>query len=140
MDQIEALKSRAGLLEKQLGSSSTAYAPKTTPTSSDLSLSSQLASVNSQIETLKSKQIRNKWYGPSDVSEEDVGESKGLIVRGLSALQKPLNVVAGTAQFALGKGAKPTLAANINEAMKTGLGAGDILKQFGAPRGVQIPL
>src|SRR3990167_3579092 len=140
MDQIEALKKRSSLIEKQLGSSSTAYAPKTTPTSSDLSLSSQLVSVNSQIDDLKGKQIRNKWYGPSDVSEEDAGESKGLIVRGLSALQKPLNVVAGTAQYALGKGTKSTLAANINEAMRTGLVAGDVLKQFGAPRAVQVPL
>ena len=59
---------------------------------------------------------------------------------GLKALQRPLNAIAGTAQYVLGKGTKPNLAENINESMKTGLTFGNVLQQEGAPRGVQVPL
>jgi len=137
---LEALQNRSNLLKENLGSSSTAYLPNTTPTSSDISTDKQLASVNKQIEQLRSTQIRNKWYGSNEAPTEDTGSSDGLFLKGLKALQKPLNAIAGTAQYALGKGTQNTLGENINTAMKTGLTSGDILKQYGVSRGVQIPL
>lgn len=137
---LEALMTQKKDLEQKLGSSATAYARNTTPTSSDLSLDTRLASINKQIEDLKSKNLRTTWYGPSEPVVDEGGESTGLIMRGLNALQKPLNAIAGTVQYALGKGTKPSLVSNINEATKTGLVFGDILKQSGASRGVQVPL
>lgn len=141
-DQLTGLENRYQTLSNSLGSSSTAYAPNTTPTSRDISTDNQLASVNKQIEDLKSKQIRNKWYGPSDtaVPTEDTSSSSGWLMNGFKALQRPLNAIVGTAQYALGKGSQPDLVSNVNNAMKTGLTSGDILKQYGVSRGVQIPL
>lgn len=136
----EALKERAKYLTKSLASSATAYSPKTVPSFSDISTDKQLSSVNKQIEDLRSKNIRTKWYGPADAPVEDSGSSDGWLMGGLKALQKPLNAIAGTVQYAVGEGTKPNLASNINEATKSGLTFGNILQQKGASRGVQIPL
>jgi len=137
---IEALQNRANTLKNTLGSSNTAYAPNTTPSKSDVSNDSQLASINKQIEDMRSKQIRNQWYGGSDIPTEDTGSNDGLFMKGLKALQKPLNAIVGTGQYALGKGTQSNLVDNVNNAMKTGLTAGDVLKQYGVSRGVQVPL
>lgn len=141
-EQLETLENKYKTLSSKLGSSATAYSSsKGIPTASDLSLDKQLSSVNKQIEDLKSKQTRSRWYGPSDVPTEDVASSDGLVVSGLKALQKPLNAIAGTAQYALGKGTKSGLAENINEATKTGLTFGNILQQEGVKnRPAQIGL
>lgn len=137
---IEALQSRAKVLGGSLNTSSTAYTRGTAPTKKDLSLDTQLASVNKQIEDLRSKQIRNKWYGPSDAPAEDSGDTDGFLIKGLKALQKPLNAIAGTAQYALGKGTAPDYVTSVNNALKTGTTFGDVLKQEGVPRGAQVPL
>lgn len=137
---LEALQNRADTLKSSLGSSSTAYAPNTAPTKSDLSKDSQLASINKQIEQLRSTQIRNKWYGAGTEPTEDAGSNDGFFMKGLKALQLPTNAIMGAAQYALGKGTQNTLMANINNATKTGLTAGDILKQYGVSRAVQVPL
>lgn len=65
----EALRSRAKLLEKSLRNSPTAYARNIEATPDDLSLSSQLDSVNQQIEEIRSEELRNRWYGEDN--EED---------------------------------------------------------------------
>ena len=141
-DKITNLEDKYQTLSTSLGSSNTAYQPNTIPTPKDISLSNQMASINKQIDTLKGTQLRNKWYGPStDVSTEDTAPSDGWLMGGLKALQRPLNAIAGTAQYALGKGTKPSLTENINESMKTGLTFGNILQQEGVTnRWVQIPL
>jgi len=139
---LELLQNKADTLENKLTTSPTAYARNTAPSSFDLSTDYQLASVNKQIDDLKGKQIRNRWYGPSnagDPSNEEV-PADGMLISGLKALSKPLNAIAGTAQYALGKGTESSLTGNINKALKSGTTFGDILKQSGAPRGVQIPL
>ena len=137
---IETLEKNRDKYERDLSSSSTAFARNTDPTAKDLSTSSQLASINRQIESLKSQETRNRWYGARDTQADLPGESKGVLMRALEGLQKPLNVIAGTAQYALGKGPESSLVANINEAQRKGLTFGDILKQSGASRGVQVPL
>ena len=137
---IEALQNRAKTLGSTLGSSPTAYAPNTAPSKRDVSTDTQLASVNKQIEDLRSKQIRNEWYGPSTAPTEDTSSSDGFFMSGLKALQKPLNAIVGAGQYALGKGSQSSLVDNINNATKTGLTAGDVLKQYGVSRGVQVPL
>ena len=142
---INALQNRANSLSNSLGASSTAYAPDTDPTESDLSKSTQLDSINKQIDTLKSTALRNEWYGKDttgtgDVPVEDTGNSDGWLMSGLKALQRPLNAVAGAAQYVLGKGTDSDLFSNMNTAMKTGLTSGNILQQEGAPRWLQVPL
>lgn len=137
---IDSLQSKADALSAGLQNSPTAYAPNTLPTGGDLSRSSQLASVNKQIEDLKSKNLRTTWYGNDVPTTDTAGKPDGLFMGALKGLSKPLNAIMGAGQYALGKGSKGDLAGNINEAMKTGLTAGDILKQYGTPRAVQIPL
>jgi len=138
---IEALQNRSTLLGGKLQNSPTAFAPNTDPTKSDVSINNQLSSVNKQIEDIKSIQLRNRWYGANtDVPAEETGKSDGWLMGGLKAIQRPLNAVVGTAQYALGKGTESSLVGNINKAIETGLTAGNVLTQFGAPRFVQIPL
>lgn len=142
MATLDALQNKSTSLDNRLISSKTALAPNTPPTKSDVSSDTQLSSVNKQIEDLRSKQIRNEWYGPStnDVPAEGGASSDGWLMSGLKGLQRPLNAIVGTAQYALGKGSKSSLVDNINNAMNTGLTSGSVLQQFGAPRAVQIPL
>jgi len=137
---IEALQNRADTLKKDLSSSSTAYAPNTDPSKTDLSKDSQLASINKQIEQLRGTQIRNQWYGSDNAPTEDTSSNEGWFMGGLKALQKPLNAVVGAGQYALGKGTESTLVGNMNKAVETGLTSGDVLKQYNVSRGVQIPL
>lgn len=139
---LEALQNKKDTLSGALSSSNTAYAPNTLPGTKDVSAVTQIASINKQIEDLRSKQLRNKWYGPSttETPVEGEGDSDGMVVGALKALSKPVNAVAGTVQYALGKGPKDSLAGNINESMKTGLTFGNVLQQSGAPWAVSAPL
>ena len=137
---LEALQNKADTLKSSLGSSSTAYAPNTAPTQNDLSKDTQLATINKQIEDMRGKQLRNQWYGSGTEPTEDSGSNDGWFMSGLKGLQKPLNAIMGAGQYALGKGSQSNLIDNINNATKTGLTAGDILKQYGVSRGVQVPL
>lgn len=135
---IEALQNNKKKLEESLKNSSTAYARNTIPTSKDLSTSSQLSSITNQIESLRSKQIRNKWYGAGDEPVEK--PERGMFMGALTALQRPMNAIIGAGQYALGKGSEQSLVSNVNEAMRKGLTAGDVLKQYGVSRAIQIPL
>jgi len=141
MATIEELQKKAKSLQSSLGSSTTAYAPNTAPSKSDVSLDSQLSSVNQQISDLRSKGIRNSWYGNDTTGGDNQSPPDGAVVKVLKALSLPMNAVVGTAQYALGKGTRSSLADNVNNAMKTGLSSGDVLKQLGVNnRAVQIPL
>lgn len=117
-------------LDTKIGSS---YVPNTVPTKNVGNMSVQLASVKKQIEDAKSTALKNEWYGKAtDADTVNTGVQKdGLLMGGLKALQKPLNVIAGTAQYALGKGTESSLAENVNTAMKTGLTFGNVLNQVG---------
>jgi|2_EtaG_2_1085320.scaffolds.fasta_scaffold00145_9 hypothetical protein len=134
----EALQKKRELLEKSLVDSPTAYARETAPTSKDLSASTELSSIKRQIESIRSQQIRDRWYGGEETEQPD--PSQGSFMRAITALQRPMNAIMGAGQYGLGKGSESGLVANINEAMKKGLTAGNILKQYGAPRSVQVPL
>ena len=137
---LEALQNRANSLSSSLNSSDTAYLPNTTPSSTDLSESAQLNAENKKIETLRSTQLKNEWYGTAPEPTGDSSTSDGWVIGGLKALQKPLNAIVGAGQYMLGKGTQPDLESNINNAMKTGLTSGNVLNQYGAPRAVQVPL
>jgi len=142
---LEALQNKASSITSNLQGSNTAYTPNTVPTRKDASMAIQLASVKKQIEDAKSLAIRNKWYGKNDTTSADTtattAPKDGMLMSGLKALQKPLNAIAGTAQYALGKGVEPTLAGNINKAMDTGLTFGNILQQEGVNnRAISAPL
>ncbi len=132
---LENLISNKGTLTSQLRSSNTAYTPNTVPTMKDASLTMQIDSINKQIEDAKSTALRNEWYGKADTSGGDTtstaAPSDGWVMGGLKALQKPMNAIAGTVQYALGKGTAPTLSENVNNAMKNGLTYGNILNQEG---------
>ena len=127
INDLERLKST---LEEKLKNSPTAYT-RSTPSTKDLSNSSQLASLKKQIEGIKSDQLGNKWYGISDPGSEPVAKPEGLFMRGLAGLQKPLNTIAGATQYALGKGTESSLLKNTAKAREEGLTYGDILKQEG---------
>ncbi len=136
----DALQSKADTLSSGLGSSKTAYAPDTLPTTRDVSEDTQLAAVNKQIEDAKSKNLRTTWYGSDTTTQPEAAPADGLIMGGLKALSKPLNAIAGATQYAVGKGTSGSLTGNINNAMNTGLTFGNILEQEGLPRIAQIPL
>ena len=101
----DPLQSKADTLSSGLQSSSTAYAPNTLPTTRDISEDNQLTSVNKQIEDARSKNLRATWYG--NTSSNDIPDTgapaDGIIMSGLKALSRPLNAVAGAAQYAVGK-------------------------------------
>lgn len=139
---ITDLQNKYSGLSSTLSKSNTAYAPNTLPTSSDISIARQKSSLAKQIDDMRSKQLRNQWYGansttpePEDTSTQDSG-----IMGALRNLSKPLNAIAGTAQYMLGKGTEPTWAGNVNKAIDTNVTFGNILQQEGAPRWLQIPL
>jgi hypothetical protein len=146
---LDYQQSQADAISKSLQNSPTAYADGVPATSSDIALGAKLTGLNKTIDTIKSNQLRNQWYGPQSNStttqtgtqaDQVPSSNPNWIVSGLSALQKPLNAITGAEQWALGKGSKSDLFGNINDAMSKGLTAGDVLKQYGVPRGVQIPL
>ena len=124
----------------------TSYGSNTIPPSkSALATDTSLSSVDKAIDTLRSTQLRNEWYGPnaagSDTNSDTQPPESGFWMNTLKALQKPENAVMGAIQYGLGKGTQPTLGANVNAAMGTGLTAGNILQQEGINnRAVQIPL
>jgi len=133
---IEGLQQQSEKLKGELLNSPTAYS-RADPSFQDVSTSKQLSSLNEQIKNLKSEQLRAQWYGPDDETQP---KKQGAFVKTLKALQAPLNAVMGAGQYALGKGTSSSLTGNINKAIKSGLTAGDILKQYDVPRGVQVPL
>ena len=136
---LDGLQTEESTLANKLNSSFTP-AP---PTNSAVSLDKSLENVRSNIDTLRSTQLRNQWYGPSTTGDqgETPGSSDGVFMGALKALQRPENAVMGAIQYGLGKGTESSLGANINTAMKTGLSAGNILQQEGINnRAVQIPL
>jgi len=137
---IDKLRGQIESIKGTLGSSSTAYARNIDPSSKDIAADKNLTSLKSELDRLQSKQIRNKWYGPTTAQNEDIAETEGLFMKGIKTIQKPLNAIMGAAQYAVGQGTESSLGQNINEAMKTGVLAGDILKGMGAPRAIQIPL
>jgi len=136
---LEALQAQAGKVKTKLDASTTAFANTVSPTRGDLGLADRYTSINKQIEDLKSKQIRSKWYGPSSVTE-DSGSSDGVFMKGLKGLQRPLNVIAGTAQYALGDGTSPSYTESVNKAMESGLTFGNILEKKGMSKVGSIPL
>lgn len=139
--ELESLQGKYSNLKNTMGNSPTAFASSVgIPTSRDLSTDKQLSSVNKQIDDLRSTQVRNQWYGPSDAPAENTAPDDGILVSGIKAIQKPLNAIVGAAQYVLGKGTQPTLAGNVNAALKSGLTSGNVLQQEGVPRAVQIPL
>src|ERR1035437_5328404 len=142
MNPSDALQNKANSLSASLQNSPTAYAPDTLPTGRDVSENTQLTTVNQQIETAASKNLRNTWYGATQTTDPtDAGApADGMIMGGLKALSKPLNAIAGAAQYAVGKGTSGDLVGNVNNAMNTGLTFGNILEQEGVPRIAQIPL
>lgn len=140
MASASDLQTKYQNINDQLKSSTTAYAPNTLPTAKDISLDKQLAATNLQIEALRSKQLRSKWYGPTVTNDEATPPQDGLFLRGIKALQRPLNAITGTTQYVIGKGTDPTLSGTINKAMDSGLTFGNVLQQSGAPRGVAAPI
>jgi len=128
---IQDLENLRSTLEDKLSSSPTAYARNTSPSKGDLTISSNLSSLKKQIEGLRSEQRGNRWYGVSDKDDDVPGKPEGFFMRGLEGLQKPLNTIAGAAQYALDIGTKSSLLENTKEAREKGLTFGDILKQEG---------
>ena len=137
--QLENYENKYANIKKSIDSAG-AYSSNRLPSQGELTRNVQLASVNSQIEDLKSEQLKKTWYGKDDEKAETETKPDGWFMGGLKALQRPLNAIMGAGQYAIGKGTESSLGSNIKEAMKTGLTAGNVLQQMGAPRGVQVPL
>ncbi len=146
---LTGLQNQADTVQKSLSSSPTAYAPDTSPSSYDISQSTKLDTLNKNIDVVRSAQLRNEWYGPQSqttgsqantASTQTPPATSNWLWNSLSALQKPLNAVAGTAQYLLGKGTSPDYFTSVNNALKTGTEFGSILKQYNVPRPIQIPL
>lgn len=141
-EYLDSLKRQAESVQNTLQTSPTAYADNLPASSFEVAQSNKLANLNSTIDSVRSTQLRNKWYGQQDTQNQtdQPPVEQNWIFKGLSALQKPLNAIVGAEQWALGKGSDPSLFGNINSALKQGLTSGDVLKQFNVPRAVQIPL
>ena len=140
MAALDSLLNKQTNLENSANSSNTMYGSIGTPIKSDISRDRQLASVNKQIDDLKSKQLRNQWYGPTTAPVEDTGSSDGLVMGALKTIQKPLNAIVGAGQYALGKGTERDVFSNMDASMKEGRTWGNVLSQYNMPRSVQVPL
>lgn len=139
---IQGLEDKATTYQSKLDASPTAYTNKVAPTKYDMGQASKLKKINAQIDTLRSTQLRNTWYGPTTkaVPTEDSASSDGLFMKGLKFLQKPLNMIAGTAQYAMGDGTSKDYFENLDTAMKSGLTFGNLMEKKGAPSIVSMPV
>ena len=131
---IGQMKDRASALRSSLSESDTAYSRSAPVISSDLSKSQSLSSLEDRIKQTQSLQTGNRWYGASAKITDPGAEGSttdGLFMRGIKGLQKPMNVIAGTAEYALGEGTDPNYFTSVNQAMSTGRTFGDILRKKG---------
>lgn len=118
-----------------LKESNTAYAPNVDPTESDIRLQQQLMKSKKKETAAESERLKAEWYG------EKTGERKTGYLKGvLRTIGAPLSAVAGTAEWALGKGSEDELFANIAANVKEGGTFGDIVRSYGAPNLVALPL
>jgi len=139
--QLETLLKQRETLSKQAASSNTAFSRDPIPYKSDLTTANKLNSINSQIDSLKSQQLSNQWYGAKGMTAVDApAKSDGVFMTALTALQKPLNTIVGGIQYGLGKGTEKSLISNMQKGIDTGIVAGDVLKQYDLPRWVTAPL
>ena len=140
--QLDSLQKQADYLKSGLSESQTAYENKAPVVKGDLTMANRLTAVNKQIAALKDTQLSNQWYGSKTTTApaEDSGTKDGLLMGGLKFLQKPLNMMAGTAQYAMGDGADSDYFKNLDKAMASGLTFGNILEKKGAPKLISMPL
>lgn len=133
---------QAATYQSKLSSSPTAYARGVDPTASDMSLSAKINAINKKNAQIQSDRTRTMWYGPNNAASDvqDGAPPDSGFVQVLKAIQKPLNAIAGTAQYAMGQGTAPTLSGSINKAMESGLTFGNIMEQNGMPAWARIPI
>jgi len=145
--QLEVLQKSADTYKTALDKSSTAYST-VAPTKSDLSVASRLSSINNQIESLKSNQRRNMWYGatstaatPSAAGTDAISsKSRGFWGSALKGLQAPLNAIAGTAEYAIGQGSDPSYWKSLSNATNKGLEFTQILERNKVPKWAALPI
>jgi hypothetical protein len=129
-------------LQKKLRKSPTALGSGTTPTKIDLATQRKLLTLQKRDAAAEDQAIKDKWYADEQSlskKKKDLGpsalaprtEPKGIISSALEAAQIPLNVIAGTAEWALGKGTKKGLYENITSNIDEHGTFGDILRQYG---------
>ena len=138
-----ALQTQLDTYDTQLGKSTTAFAPNTMPTKKDLSISSSKNAVQSKLDQIESDRVRTSYYGPNNAAGSDaayVPPADSMTTKVLKGISRPLNAIAGTAQYAIGQGTDKTLAGSVNKSMDAGLTFGNILQQNKAPRWVSAPL
>lgn len=128
-------------LQTQLRSSG-ALNPGKSPTPKDIELSQKLRSAQASREADYATQKREEVYGkqPPGADNITVEKKPGPLERVLKALAVPVNVVAGAAETALGKGTKSGLLENIASNIDEGGTFGDILRSSGAPQIVAMPV
>jgi len=137
----DTLSAQRKEIEKKLQSSPTAYGTGTAPSSSDISLSKQLARIKARETGARDLEIQKNWYEDEAaknkgkvLSAEELAPRKkpqGVINRALHGLGLPLYGIVGGVEAALGKGTKKGLA-NIKANMEEGGTFGDLLRQYGA--------
>jgi len=121
--------------EKILSRSRTAYPAGVTPTKKDVSAQVKLEQLKKGQESEKTADLKEKWYGDSEPTEDKRGYF-GNILHGLGA---PLYATAGAVESVLGKGTEKGIA-NILENVKEEGTFGDILRSSGVPNTVSMPL
>ena len=139
-NQIRQLEEQRDVVIDRLSNSPTAYSGVQAPTSLDLRHDAELTSVNNALEQLRSKEIRERWYGKGKDEGFDVKEDEGVISKTLNALARPVYAAAGAAEWAVGKGSRSGFFENINQNMKERESFGHLLEKVGAPKIVSIPL
>ena len=130
-------------LERQLRASPTALTPGASPTAKDVELSKQLRAAQATRETEYAKQKREEVYGKEKpTTGQEIKEEKkmGPLERALKALTIPVNIAAGVAETALGKGTERGLLENVVSNIDEGGTFGDVMRASGAPQVVAMPL
>ena len=137
--EIKRLKDLEKQVEKSLKQSKTAYSSGANPSASDIETQLKLLRTKRERESLEQTDLRDRIYGPQGTEIPDRERDEGAISRGLHALSAPMYGIAGGVEALLGKGTK-TGVANIPANIKERGDFGSLLRQFGAPGSVAMPI
>jgi len=139
--QLESLeKTQKGLLDT-LGASSTARTGEHTPSVSDIAAQQRLLSTQSQIQSIKDKELQERWYGGINENQQTPGGQAGFLGKTIDVLSRPLYGIVGAIDYATGKSGAPSLSKAITENIKSSKRTfGNVLKDSGLPGVVSAPL
>jgi len=123
--------------ENLLNQSSTAY--RSTPTSSDLKLQTEMRAARNRLSEERDNQIQERWF--SQEKPETSGGESGGFGKALESLAVPVYATVGAFEHLTGRGTESTLMGDVNKNMWEDRRLfSDVLRDRGAPGVVSAPL